>query len=181
MARSIFALVDDAAHADDVLRRLQDRGIATDKVSVLFADRHRARDFAAGHDAHSEGAATGVGLGSVVGGALGMLAVVGSLVIPGLGLFIVAGPLMVLLGALVGAAFGGLAGTLRGLGLPSAIAEFYLKRVQEGAVLVAVESDTMDGIETAREVLIEVNAEEIHATVEPEVDYTRGPSRHRPS
>lgn len=177
MARSVFALVPDAHHAGTVLAALRDRGIANEKVSVLFADKNQSRDFAQAHDTHTEGAAEGASVGGMIGGALGVLAGIGSLVIPGLGIFIAAGPVMVLLGAMAGAAIGGLGGALKGLGLPSAVAEFYVKQLHDGKVLMAVDSDTMQGLESAREVFAATGAEEIFATMQAEADYTRGPSR----
>ena len=57
-----------------------------------------------------EGATTGAGTGAVVGGALGWLAGIGALAIPGLGPFIAAGPIMAALaGVGVGGAVGGAA------------------------------------------------------------------------
>ncbi len=177
MARSIFALVPDAPRAVVVLAALRNRGIANDKVSVLFADKSHSRDFAKAHDTHSEGAAEGASIGSVVGSALGVVAGIGSIVIPGLGIFMAAGPLMVLFGAMAGAAVGGLSGALKGLGLPSAIAEFYVQRLNDGQVLMAVDSDTGQGMETAREVFTDTGAEEIYSAMQAEADYTRGPSK----
>jgi hypothetical protein len=177
MAKSVFALVQDADRAGEVLKALQGRGIFSDNVSVLFADKRQTRDFAKVHSTHTEGAAEGATVGSVVGSALGVTAFLGSLVVPGLGIFMVSGPLMVLFGAMAGAAIGGLGGALRGLGLPSAVAEFYAHQVQDGRVLMAVDSDTMQGLESARQVLTDLGGDEIYATVQADADYTRGPSR----
>ena len=72
---------------------------------VLFADTEGTRDFA--HEKNTkapEGATAGAGTGVVVGGALGWLAGIGALAIPGLGPFIAAGPIMA---ALAGAGVGG--------------------------------------------------------------------------
>lgn len=177
MARSVFALVPDAQRAGEVLEALQGRGIPHDKVSVLFAEKKQTRDFAKTHATHTEGAAEGATVGTVVGSALGVTAFLGSMLIPGLGIFMVSGPLMILFGAMAGMAIGGLGGALKGLGLPSAVAEFYVHQVQDGRVLMAVDSDTMQGLETAREVFTQQGADEIYATMQAEADYTRGPSR----
>ena len=57
--------------------------------------------------------------GGAVGGALGLLAGISALSIPGLGAFIAAGPIMGTLAGLgVGGAVGGLIGALVGMGMP---------------------------------------------------------------
>ena len=73
------------------------------------------------------------GTGGVVGGALGWLAGIGSLAIPGVGPFIAAGPILAALsGAAVGAAVGGIAGGLIGLGIPELEAKRYEGKIKEG-------------------------------------------------
>ena len=66
-----------------------------------------------------EGTTAGVTAGGAIGGTLGVLAGIGVLVIPGLGPFIAAGPIMAGLAGLgVGGAVGGLIGELVGMGIP---------------------------------------------------------------
>jgi hypothetical protein len=73
---------------------------------VLFPDKGTARDFA--HEKNTkapEGTVAGTGAGGVIGGALGWIARIGALAIPGVGAFIAAGPIMAALsGAAIGAA-----------------------------------------------------------------------------
>lgn len=177
MSKAVFGIVPSAERAGEVVQRLHARGIASEDISVLFADRTQTKTFADAHSTAREGAATGASHGSVVGGALGVLAGLGALVVPGLGIFIAAGPLMVLFGAMAGAAIGGIGGALRGAGLPASHADWYEEKISEGHVLLAVHARSMPGIVAAKEVLIHAGAEEVFATVEPERDYTRGPSR----
>jgi hypothetical protein len=68
----------------------------------LFPENVGTKDFAHKKGTKApEGATTGAGTGVVVGGALGWLAGIGALAIPGVGPFIAAGPIMA---ALAGAA-----------------------------------------------------------------------------
>src|SRR5206468_4762230 len=101
------------------------------------------KDFA--HEKHTkapEGATTGAGTGAVVGGALGWLAGIGALAIPGLGPFIAAGPIMAALaGAGVGGTVGGVTGALIGLGIPEYEAKRYEGRITKGGILLSVHSD----------------------------------------
>lgn len=104
------------------------------------------------HEKHSkapEGATTGAVAGGVIGGSLGLLAGLGALAIPGLGPFIAAGPII---GALSGSGIGGgvglLLGALIGLGFPEYEAKKIEKRLQDGSILINV--DTLDPAEAAR-------------------------------
>ena len=67
----------------------------------------------------SEGAVFGASVGAIVGGVLGLLVGVGTLIIPGVGLFTALGSVIAtVIGIGAGAAIGGLAGTLVGIGVP---------------------------------------------------------------
>jgi hypothetical protein len=118
-----------------------------------------------------EGTAAGVTTGGVIGGALGVLAGVGLLAIPGLGPFIAAGPIMAgLAGMGVGGAVGGVTGALIGMGIPEFEAKRYEGRLQKGGILLSVHCDTSDEIKRAKEVLKATNAEDVSSTGEASVD-----------
>ena len=69
----------------------------------------------------------GVSTGAVLGGALGWLAGIGALAIPGIGPIIAAGPFMgAIVGVSMGGAVGGVTGALIGMGIP----EFEAKRYE---------------------------------------------------
>ena len=77
--------------------------------------------------------ATGATSGAVVGGALGWLAGIGALAIPGVGPLIAAGPIIAALtGVGVGGAVGGITGGLIGLGIPEYEAKRYEGRIKAG-------------------------------------------------
>src|ERR1700688_2489951 len=118
-----------------------------------------------------EGAAAGVTTGGVIGGALGVLAGVGLLAIPGLGPFIAAGPIMAgLAGMGVGGAVGGFTGALIGMGIPEFEAKRYEGRLQKGGILLSVHCDTSEEINRAKEVLKATGAEDVSSTGESSVD-----------
>jgi len=114
-------LAESEAQAVSIFNQLIGAGFSDNDISVLFPDSDETRHFA--HEQHTkapEGAAAGAGGGVVIGGALGWLAGIGTLVIPGVGPFIAAGPIMAALaGAGAGAAAGGLTGALIGMGMGS--------------------------------------------------------------
>src|SRR5919106_167993 len=109
---AVFGIYPDQLTAEDAVDTLKDAGFRNTDISVLFPDNQGTKDFA--HEKHTkapEAAVTGGGSGAVIGGALGWLAGIGALAIPGIGPFIAAGPLMgVFSGNGVGSAIGGLAG-----------------------------------------------------------------------
>jgi len=135
---------------------------------VLFPDRDTTRDF--GHEKHTkapEGIATGATSGGVIGGALGWLAGIGVLAIPGVGPFIAAGPILAAVsGAAVGATVCGIAGGLIGLGVPEIEAKRYEGKLNAGNILLSVHTEHSDEIEVAEEIFKTAGASDICATGE---------------
>src|SRR6187431_1933115 len=135
--KAVIGLVKSQAKAESIVSELRVAGFSADDVSVLFSDKSGTRDFA--HEKNTkapEGAVAGAGTGGVIGGALGWVAGIGALAIPGVGPFIAAGPIIAALsGAAVGAAVGGIAGGLIGLGIPEIEAKRYEGKVKAGNIL----------------------------------------------
>src|SRR6185369_4900227 len=124
-------------------------------ISVLFPESTGTKDFA--HEKNTkapEGATAGAGTGALLGGALGWLAGIGTLAIPGVGPLIAAGPIMAALaGAGVGGAVGGIAGGLIGLGLPEYEAKRYEGRINKGGILLSVHCDDSEWTKKAKEIM----------------------------
>src|SRR5688572_11982130 len=90
-----FGIYATRAGVEDAVDELRAEGFRNTDISVLFPENVGTKDFA--HEKNTkapEGATVGAGSGAVVGGALGWLAGIGALAIPGLGPFIAAGPIM---------------------------------------------------------------------------------------
>ena len=84
------------------------------------------------------------------------------LVIPGVGPFVAAGPIMAgLAGFGVGGAVGGLIGALVGMGIPEYEAKRYVGRITSGGVLLSVHCDTSEQITKAKDVLRHSGADDI--------------------
>src|ERR1700738_995311 len=115
---AVYGIYRDVAQVERAVDTLREQGFRNTDISVLLPENEGTKDFAHKKGTKApEGAATGAGSGAVVGGALGWLAGIGALAIPGLGPFIAAGPIMGMLAGLgAGGAVGGLVGTLVGLG-----------------------------------------------------------------
>src|SRR3954452_1884815 len=170
---AVFGIYPDQLTAEDAVDSLKDVGFRSTDISVLFPDNQGTKDFA--HEKHTkapEGAVTGGGSGAVIGGALGWLAGVGALAIPGAGPFIAAGPLMGMLGGIgVGTAIGGLTGALIGLGIPEYEARRYEGRIRRGGILLSVHCDNSEWSHTAKTILSKTGAEDVAATGEASADF----------
>src|SRR5215472_10530244 len=114
-----FRIYRNRVSVESAVDALRVAGYRNTDISVLFPENRGTKDFA--HEKHTkapEGATAGAGMGVVLGGALGWLAGIGALAIPGLGPFIAAGPIMAALaGAGVGSTLGVLIGALVGMGI----------------------------------------------------------------
>jgi hypothetical protein len=172
---AVFGIYTSPLQVDEAVDTLRMDGFRTTDISVLIPDSKSSRDF--GHEKSSkapEGAAAGIGAGVAVGGALGLLAGIGALAIPGVGPFITAGPIM---GALAGAGamgtLGGMAGALIGLGVPEYEARRYEGRIRNGGILLSVHCDDSDWARRAKIVLATTDAHDIASTREAGVDPVR--------
>jgi len=171
MKQAVMCIVPTNSEANSILTALQDAGFATSNISALFPDKNVTKDM--GHEKHSkapEGTATGAGAGALVGGALGLLAGIGALAIPGAGPFIAAGPIMAALsGAAVGTSVGGIAGGLIGLGIPEYEAKQYEGKIKEGNILLSVHTENNDEMKVAEDIMKANNAQDIKRVVEEKV------------
>ena len=167
----VIGLVESQARAESAVNSLRNAGFSSGDISALFPDQAGTRDFA--HEKNTkapEGAIAGVGAGGVVGGALGLLAGIGTLAIPGVGPFIAAGPIMAALsGAAAGATVGGIAGALIGLGIPELEAKRYAGKVKDGNILISVHTDDRDEVGRAKKVLEAAGAQDVSTSGEARV------------
>src|SRR5436190_4869188 len=163
MSKSVFCIATTQGQAERIVDRLQSQGFADSEISVLLPDSSGTGDF--GHvksTKASEGIAVGATTGGVAGGALGLLAGIGALAIPGIGPFIAAGPIMAALsGAAIGATTGGLVGGLIGLGIPEIEAKRYDQKLRNGNFLIAVDARDSDQVDRAKEIFKNAEAEDI--------------------
>jgi ActD protein/heat induced stress protein YflT len=172
---AVFGIYANYQSVEAAVDALRAAGFRNTDISVLFPENVGTKDFA--HEKGTkapEGAATGAGTGAVVGGALGWLAGIGALAIPGVGPFIAAGPIMAALaGVGVGGAVGGIAGTLIGMGIPEYEAKRYEGRVKEGGILLSVHSDNSDWTKRAKEILERTGAQDVSSSGEARADFQK--------
>jgi uncharacterized membrane protein len=136
----VFQTEQEAIKAIEDLKR---HGYSSDDISVVAKNKAGLENVSeeTGTNA-SEGLAAGAATGGVLGGVGGLLLGIGALAIPGIGPFLAAGPIVATLtGAAVGAGAGGLVGGLIGLGIPEDEASRYNEHVNNGDILVLVNSN----------------------------------------
>jgi len=170
-----FGIYSNRAQVENAVDALRSAGYRNTDISVLFPENVGTKDFAAEkHTKAPEGATTGAGTGAVVGGALGWLAGIGALAIPGLGPFIAAGPIMAALaGAGAGGAVGGIIGALVGMGIPEYEAKRYEGRIKSGGILLSVHCDNSEWTKKAKEILENTGAEDVSSTGESAADFSK--------
>lgn len=160
---AVIGLVESEAKAELIVAELQRKGFSNNDISALLPDKRGTRDFAHENNTKApEGAVAGVSAGGAIGGTLGLLAGIGALAIPGVGIFIAAGPIMAALsGAAAGAAVGGIAGALVGLGIPEIEAKQYEGKVKGGNILLSVHVDDDAQKDRAKKILEAGGAEDV--------------------
>ena len=165
---TVFGIYLTSNDAQTAVSGLKTAGISSSEISVLLPQDVESKALPTERSTKAPaGARAGAGSGAVVGGTLGWLVGVGALIIPGLGPFLAAGPMVAtLVGMGVGGAVGGATGGLIGLGIPEKEAKAYEGRLLGGAILVAVHGTNSEQLAQARSVLAETGAQDISVSVE---------------
>jgi hypothetical protein len=154
----VFANVSQAREAID---RLKDVGFPAERINLVMksTDEYVPQDVVAvtaKQDETSEAAATGALAGMGLGALVGLALVGTSIVLPGVGLVLIGGPIAAALtGAGLGGASGGLIGALVGAGVPENEASEHVPHITNGGVVVYVMADDDQAL-MARQVLEEV-------------------------
>lgn len=188
MAEVTLGVFTSSTDAEYAIQDLRDAGYDPKDISIVMRDAEEADTLA--HDTGTNvagGAVSGATTGGLIGGLAGLLIGVGAITIPGIGGFLVGGPLAAALGltgaaastvtgAATGAVAGGLLGALMSLGIPEEEARIYEDRINEGGILVAVPS-AKENTEDARAILEENDADQVRVIrLHPEARLQRGHS-----
>jgi hypothetical protein len=188
MAKTIIGIFYDRADVEEAMGKFESEGLNPKDISIIMKDTSTAEDIGDNTGANvASGAASGIATGAVIGGLAGLLA---ATIVPGLGGFLIGGPVGAALGltgaaattvsgAATGAVAGGLIGALMGIGLRREEAEYYEGRVREGAILLAVPA-LDDQLGWVRDVFDACNAADVKVITQPREDIAEGPrfARH---
>jgi stress response protein YsnF len=142
--KNLTFLYDTYSEAGLVVSELETAGIPRDDISIVSNDpAHRDRDIAREPGERTKtGAGIGAAIGGTAGATAGLLTGLGLLAIPGIGPVVAAGWLVSTLAVgAVGAATGGLIGSLTGAGLSEEHAHAYAEGVRRGGTLVTARVD----------------------------------------
>jgi hypothetical protein len=132
--RTVSGLFMTYLGARSAIHALNDAGIKSADISLIA---NSPDDLTPEASAVRKDTAAGAEVGALLGGAGGLLAGLGILAIPGLGPIIGGGWLVAtLMGAVAGAATGGLIGLLTDAGIPKSDAHVYAEGVRRGGALV---------------------------------------------
>ncbi len=138
----LYDSYDDAVHT---VQALEAAGVPHTDISIVGNNADNAHGtVATTAGGVSDATKTGAGAttGTVLGGGLGLLTGIGLLAIPGVGPVVAAGWLIATVtGAGIGAAGGGVLGSLIHAGVPEEHAHAYTEGVRRGGTLVTVRGD----------------------------------------
>lgn len=133
----LFQTREEGEHALDRLKAI---GISIDAISVAMKESAEAQDFvesASAYEVSGRGLAAYAVSGAAVGTLLGLALLGSTIVLPGIGTFLVAGPFAAAAaGAGIGAASGGVLGALSGAGIPDYEAETVARGLEQGQILL---------------------------------------------
>ena len=134
MAKTIAALYEKMATAQQVVAALIDAGFSSDDISLLTRESGSHLNSLYREVRTSEGAGFGAVIGVLVG--------VGAFLLPGIGPLIGAGPLALALsvgvGATAGAVTGGITAVLLDFGIGAEEANFFAEGLRQGGTLVSL-------------------------------------------
>ncbi len=137
MAKTIAALYEKMATAQQVVAALINAGFSADDISLLTRENSHSEDSL--HDVRApEGASFGAMIGALVG--------VCAFLLPGVGPLLGAGPLAMAIsagiGAAAGAVTGGITAALLDLGIAEEEAHYFAEGVRRGGTLVSLTTRT---------------------------------------
>lgn len=171
----VYGIHPDLERVEKAVLALKDAGFRNTDVSVPLPETVSSKDLAVVKATKApEGVAAGAGTGGVLGGALGWLAVLGAVTVPGVGPLLAAGPVVAALAG-VGArgALGALTGSLIGLGMPEYEAKRFEGRIRKGGILLSVHCDDSDWAEKAKDTLRATEAEDVSSGTQASADYAK--------
>src|SRR6478609_8432050 len=96
MKKTIFGLFDDRPNVEEAIDKFRLEGFDAKNISIVMKDKEKADDLGKNTGFNvAGGAVSGAATGAIVGGIAGLLA---GIAIPGLGAFLIGGPIAAALG-----------------------------------------------------------------------------------
>lgn len=162
---AVTGIYPTKANLENGALALRKAGFRISDISVLFSQNPGTAEHEHISAANAaEGRATGTSSGAAAIASLGWLPGISSLTIPGLGVFIAAGPVVSAITAAPLDAVDGLAGGLAALGLSPSDADTFRDEIMDGTTLISVHSDNGYWAKRAKEILERTGARNILIT-----------------
>jgi len=158
---TVYGLTSTEPQANAVLTHLRNLGFSSSDISVVLPAHSETKNISM-----KEEAIRGAETGGLVGGILGWLAGITAVALPGVGAFMVAGPLVSALGgAVAGGVVGGLAGgsgAVHPFGLPRDVTLEIQDRLRAGDILISVHSNDPVALDRAARVFKASGVDDIY-------------------
>jgi hypothetical protein len=161
--RSVFCIAASRGRADRIVHELKEADFSSTDISVIFLDRSPGSQSRTNNAAPASATAAATQSGGEIRGVLGWIAGIRSLVIPGIGPLIAAGPVAAILSSKT---LGGIAGGLADFDVPQVEAVRYEGRIKDGSILIAVHSENPEKSDQARGIFAGNGAENVCTLIE---------------
>lgn len=160
MAKVVIGIFDEYADAAQAVDQLKAANFSGAEISLIGRDTDELPPVVAELSSRRpDRLMSSLGIAGAIGG---LLVGLSTIMIPGIGVYAVAGPLVAALsGIAAGGALGVLAGALVRFDVPETEAKVYEARLSEGKLLVAVGAEQPDQRVTAEEILDRSGAMEV--------------------
>jgi hypothetical protein len=172
MSHYVYCLAADEARARAIVEGLYATGIGHEYVSIL--SQHPPTTAALASDLNTL-VPQGSFAGANVGGAIGWLAGLTALTIPGIGLFVAAGPIVgFIAGIALGASLGNKSGALiEEMGIPDETVALYEAGMTEGKIIITTQLANDAWNRQALDTMRDLGGENIGSTVEQLLSHTQ--------
>jgi hypothetical protein len=158
-----LCIAPSRGRADRIVHDLKEAGFLATDLSVLFLDESTSDRPASSAKSLTSKDVLTARSACEIRGVLGWIAGISTLVIPGVGPLIGAGPVASALGS---ATLGGIAGGLIDFDVPQVEAMRYEGRIKDGCILISVHSENPEKSDEARGIFTENGAENICTLIE---------------
>lgn len=162
--KTALGLFPDRRSLETGVDRLKAAGFTPEQISVVVPESTGTMEEREVIGKNTTSSATiGAGTGAAIGGTLGLLAHAGVLAVPGIGAFLVLGPVgLAVIGTVAAAGLGTLIGSFIGLNDTADEIRVYEERLKKGEALASVECADEAQLHTAERVMAQSGAEKIY-------------------
>lgn len=157
--KTVIGIMESRSTADNLVETIQSTGLPDADITLLMP--RESVDLGDVTDAAANSRGIAAHSSSVTGGAIGMVAGLGALAIPGFVPLVLAGASVTVLAAFLARGSVGILGELLGSAVPKSHITQYKRRLHDGGYLVAARADSEEMVTRLNGVFITGGAEDI--------------------